>query len=127
MTSSDTFTAPSLEETELRRVPPSGEVREDPLPTRRFIKSGPGWLGLMGSAMLAFATTASSIALPPPAHAHRWQTSSAVSSLSTPRGRRISLAEARRLALAAMAQAEQRRATFAEREAKLLAIWEEGA
>lgn len=43
------------------------------------------------------------------------------------RHHRVSIAEARRTALAILTKAERRRAAFAEQEAAREAVWEEGA
>ena len=55
------------------------------------------------------------------------ETSTIIAAARPSEGRRISIAEARRIALAVMAEAESRRAAFAEEEAKVGAVWEEQA
>ncbi|MBM4030249.1 MAG: hypothetical protein FJ291_00510 [Planctomycetes bacterium] len=53
---------------------------------------------------------------------------SAVATMARPNeGQRVSVAEARRIALAIVAEAEARRAAFAEEEAAVEAVWEEKA
>ena len=125
----DTRSELALVETELRRIPPSGDVREDFPEPKPVLRGGLGWPRLVGSAgaVIAFASAVTSVPHAPPAHELRLETSSVICFPIAPRGRPISLTEARKLALAAMAQAEQRRATFAEREAKVLTILEEEA
>ena len=122
----DTLTAPDLQEGGARPIPASSDVREDFADTKPINGGFSGWGRLVGSAVLAVASTVTSIALPPP-YDRRRETSSVICLFAASRGRPISLAEARELALGALAQAEQRRATFAEREARAFAIWEEGA
>lgn len=55
------------------------------------------------------------------------ETSTVIAPTRPSAGRRVSLAEARRIALAVMAEAEARRAAFAEEEAAREAVWEERA
>lgn len=122
-----TLTAPTLEEPALHPIPPSGDVLEDFLESKPIVRGGAPWTRLASSVLFAFATTATTFPLPPPPYEHRPETSSVVCFVAIRRGRRITLAEARALALSAMANAEQRRASYAELEAKLHAIWEGGA
>ena len=126
MTSADTLTGPVLFEPQLRRIPPSGDIREDLLEPKPAMRGSSTWLRFVSSAVFAFAPTVTSMPLPAPPYDRRRETSSVISFIASSRGRRITLAEARELALAAMEQAEQRRAAFAEREAKLVSVWEEG-
>ena len=126
MTSSDTLTAPDLQEKEVYDMPSSGDVWEDLLGTKPLHRRGSILTRLAGSTVFALASTVTSLPLPPPPYNRRDETSSVISYLVAPQLRRITLYEARELALAAMEQAEQRRAAFAELQARLLAIWEEG-
>ncbi len=125
MTSSDTMTVPALREGRNRHIHSSGDIQEDLPESKPVIRCGSAWARFVGSAFFAFASTVSSVSFPPTIYDPRRETSSVICFLVAPLGRRISLNEARRLALTAMAKAEQRRAEFAEREATLLAIWEE--
>lgn len=124
MTSRDTRTSAIREEGELTCIPPSGDVGENIRHGDGLLRTGRPAASLVNLVLLVLATTVTNILLPPPVYDRGRETSSVVWPLRL-QGRRISMKEARRLALAAMEKAERRRAEFAEREARLSAIWEE--
>ena len=125
MVSLGSTTITNVREDQLRRVQPStglGLSHDESKPLLRG-----SWLArLAGTALLVAGSTASSIPIPPPLYDRRRQTATVVF-FHIQRWRRVSLTQARQMALAALAEAENRRAAFAEQEAKLTTIWEAGA
>jgi len=119
-----TGTLPDLLETDLQRIPPSRHVFEDMADPTPRLHGLPGWSRLVGAAVFALATTATNPLLAVAAYEDRHETSSVL--VSARHGRRISLADARRLAFAALAEAEERYRAFAAEEARVTAVWEEG-
>ena len=112
------------EEASLQNGLRSGSIIEDFRPETRPIRAGLRWKGMFGLAIFAVASITTSVPLPPAPFDRRRETSTVLRLYAPTRRRRISLAEARQIALSVLAEAEKRTADFSAQEAKLIAIWE---
>lgn len=119
------MTMPRLRQTDCRHIAPSGDVVEDFEIEQEFVKGGAAWVRLISEGILAIASSTISVPLPPFGLDRRMDTRSVPCFVGPSRGRPISLVEARRIALGALMEAEERRAAYAHREAELITIWED--
>lgn len=124
MSSPTNITLSFDEKTRSNRALLSGNVVEDFRPETPPVKGGLDWKSLLGGALFVLASLTTSL-LPSPVPFDRRRETSTILRLYAPtRRRRISLAEARQIALSVLAEAEKRRADFSAQEARLIPIWE---
>jgi hypothetical protein len=103
---------------------PSGNVVEDFCPETLPVRGGLDWKSVFGGAIFVVASITTSVPPPLAPFDRRRETSTILRLYAPTRRRRISLAEAREIALSVLAEAEKRRADFSAQEARLIAIWE---
>ena len=116
------------EERRTHDVPLSGNIVEDFRPEAQAARAGLGWARMLGGAIFVFFTSMTTNLPPPPVpFDRRRETSTVLRHFAPARRRPISWAEARRIALSVLAEAEERRYQFFLEEAKSLAAWETGA
>jgi len=108
-------------------VPLSGNIVEDFRPEAQAVRGWLSWARTLGGAMFVFASMTMNLPPPPVPFDRRRETSTVLRLFAPARRRPISWAEARRIALSVLAEAEERRNQFFLEEAKSLAAWETGA
>jgi len=105
-------------------APLSGNIVEDFPPEAQAVTGGLGWARTIGGAIIVFASMTTNLPPPPVPFDRRRETSTVLRLFAPARRRPITLAEARRIALSVLADAEDRRYQFSSEEAKPLAAWE---
>jgi hypothetical protein len=109
------------------QVPRSGNVGEDFRQEAQAARGCLGWARTLKGALFVLASMTMNLPPPPALFDKRLETSTILRLFAPARRRPITLAEARRIALSVLADAEDRRYQFSSEEAKPLAAWEQDA